>query len=128
VHRVRRAWFWLLRHTLNPLTTRLAASGHGPFSLIRHVGRKTGRRYATPLLLAKVPEGFVAELTYGEDVAWYQNVMAAGTAELLVGGVIEHVVAIEPYPTDDGRRAFGFPARIVLTLLRRRSFRLLRTA
>jgi deazaflavin-dependent oxidoreductase (nitroreductase family) len=127
VERVRRTWFWLLRHTLNPVALRLAASGHGPFSLVRHAGRKSGRRYLTPLLLARVPEGYVAELTYGEAVDWYRNVVAAGGGELLVGGVPHRIVAIEPYPTDAGRRAFGVPARYVLAVLHRREFRLLRT-
>ena len=38
------------------------------------------------------------------------------------------MIGVEPYPTDLGRRAFGFPARLVLQGLRRREFRLLRTA
>jgi hypothetical protein len=72
-----------------------------------------------------VPEGFVAELTYGEAVDWYRNVVAGG-GELLVGGVTYPITLVEPYPTDAGRRAFGFPARYLLALLRRREFRLLR--
>ena len=72
-----------LSNTLNRITTPLAKSGHGPFSLIRHVGRKTGRSYETPVILAKVPEGFVAELTYGENVNWYRNAIAAGGCVVL---------------------------------------------
>ena len=66
--KIRRQFLWVLNHTLNRITTPLAKSGHGPFSLIRHVGRKTGRSYETPVILAKVSEGFVAELTYGANV------------------------------------------------------------
>ena len=29
---------WLLNHTLNRVTSRIARSGHGPFSLFCHVG------------------------------------------------------------------------------------------
>ena len=78
MHRIRRAWLWFLKHTLNRLTTRLAASGRGPFALVRHVGRRTGMRYSTPLLLAPAAGGYVAELTYGDEADWYQNVVAAG--------------------------------------------------
>ena len=124
--RARRTWFWVLRHTLNPVVLGLARAGRGPFSLVRHVGRRTGRAYETPLLLARVREGFVAELTYGEDVDWYRNVVAAGGGGLLVGGVSYRIASVEGYPTEAGRRAFGFPARYVLALLRRREFRLLR--
>ena len=127
MHRIRRAWLWFLKHTLNRLTTRLAASGRGPFALVRHVGRRTQTRYATPLLLAPVRDGFVAELTYGDEADWYQNVVAAGGCTVVVRGVEHRVIAIERYPTDLGRRAFGIPAQLVLTLLRRSEFRLLRT-
>jgi hypothetical protein len=41
---------------------------------------------------------------------------------------LHRVVAIEPYPVDAGRRAFPVPARLVLVLLPRKEFRLLRTA
>jgi hypothetical protein len=30
---------------------------------IRHVGRKSGRSYETPVILVALPEGFIAELT-----------------------------------------------------------------
>lgn len=125
---MRRRWLWLLKHTLNHLTARIARSGRGPFSLVRHVGRKSGKVYQTPIMVARVPEGFVAELTYGADVNWYRNVVAAGGCELLVGGRPYQVIGIEDYPTEAGRNAYGYPGRFVLALLRREQFRLLRTS
>lgn len=83
---MRRKWLWLIKNTLNKVTMRVARSGHGPFSLVRHVGRKSGKTYETPIVVARVPEGFIAELTYGEDVNWYRNIVAAGGCELLVDG------------------------------------------
>jgi len=62
---MRRRYFWLLKHTLNRVTGRMARSGRGPFSLVRHMGRTSGQMYETPVILAQVPEGFIAELTYG---------------------------------------------------------------
>jgi hypothetical protein len=73
----RSRFLWLLNNTLNRATSRIARSGRGPFSLIRHVGRKSGRPYETPVILARVPEGFIAELTYGENVNWYRNIVVA---------------------------------------------------
>lgn len=125
---MRRRFLWLLKNTLNRWTTRVAKSGRGPFSLVRHVGRKSGTVYETPLIVAPVPQGFIAELTYGDDVNWYRNIVAAGGCELLVGGIAHRVIAIEPYPPEAGRLAFGVPARVVLKLLRRHEFRLLRTS
>lgn len=80
-----------------------------------------------PIIVAGVPEGFIAELTYGEEVNWYRNVVAAGGCELLIEGQSHQVSAIEDYPSDAGREAFGYPARLVLQVLRHHEFRLLRT-
>ena len=125
--RMRRGGLWLLKNTLNRGTKRLARSGRGPFSLVRHVGRTSGAVYETPIIVAPAPGGFIAELTYGESVNWYRNIVAAGGCELLVEGVIHRVVAIEPYPVEAGRRAYPFLPRQILRLLRRTEFRLLRT-
>jgi hypothetical protein len=78
--------------------------------------------------VAPVENGFVAELTYGTDVAWYRNVVAAGHCVLVVKGVENTIDGIEPYPAETGRAAFGFPARLILRLLRRQEFRFLRIA
>ncbi len=59
---IRRGWLWLLKNTLNRATVPLARAGIGPFSLVRHIGRSSGRTYETPLLLARVADSFVAEL------------------------------------------------------------------
>jgi deazaflavin-dependent oxidoreductase (nitroreductase family) len=124
--RPKRAFLWLLHNTLDRVTVRAARAGVGPFSLVRHVGRKTGRVYETPLILARVDGGFVAELTYGTDVQWYKNVVAAGGCVVVVGGAEHVIVGIEPYPSNAGRRAFDYPGRLILILLRRHEFRLLR--
>ncbi|WP_040168124.1 nitroreductase family deazaflavin-dependent oxidoreductase [Microbacterium gorillae] len=124
---LKRGFLWVLKNTLNRVTVRAARRGRGPFSLIRHVGRRSGQTFETPLILAAVPEGFIAELTYGPSVNWYRNLVAAGHATVVVRGEVHEVVGVEPYPTDAGRRAFGPPASWVLWALRRREFRLLRT-
>ena len=125
---VRRGWLRLLKHTLNRITVPAARAGRGPFALVRHTGRKTGRVYETPLILARHGRDFVAELTYGPEVAWYRNVVAAGHCTVLVKGVAYEVTGIEPCSVDVGLRAFGQPAATVLRLLHRREFRLLRVA
>ena len=124
--RVRRRFLWVLKNTLNRATTSSARSGRGPFSLVRHVGRKSGNSYETPVILAGVSDGFVAELTYGPEVQWYRNIVAAGGC-VVVFMVAEHRIdRIEPCSVAAGRAAFGLPAVLVLRLLRRRDFRLLR--
>lgn len=121
----RRAWLGLLKHTLNRATVPLARAGIGPFSLVRHVGRRSGRIYETPLLLARTDGGFVAELTYGPEVAWYRNVVAAGRCEVVDQGIAYPIGRVEACDTATGLRAFGNPAALVLRALRRKEFRLL---
>ena len=125
---VRQRFFWILKHTLNRVTSRAARSRRGPFSLVRHVGRRSGRTYETPVILARVPEGFVAELTYGPDVDWFKNVTAAGHCTVVHHGHEYEVNSVLAYPAELGRAAFPPPARLVLRALGRSDFRLLTTA
>ncbi|MFC9918240.1 nitroreductase family deazaflavin-dependent oxidoreductase [Agromyces binzhouensis] len=126
--RFTRGWLTFIKHTLNHVTLGMARRGIPPFSFVRTVGRRSGRTFETPLILARVPGGFVAELTYGDEVNWYRNLIAAG------GGTVGWkrreiaVEAPEPMATDAGLRAFGPPAEWVLRLLGRHEFRLLREA
>ena len=125
---MKRTWLWTIKHTLNPLALRMAHRSFGPFSLVRHQGRKSGATFETPLILARVPDGFIAELTYGTGVNWYRNIVAAGHGIIVWHGREYPIDRIEPYPTDAGRRAFGVPASWLLTLLRRHEFRMLHEA
>lgn len=122
----KRGWLTFIKHTLNPLTLAMARRGLGPFALIRHTGRRSGNTFETPLILARVPEGFVAELTYGPEVNWYRNVVAADRATVVWRGREFDVIGVEPIETAAGLSAFGPPASWVLQLLRRHEFRLLR--
>jgi deazaflavin-dependent oxidoreductase (nitroreductase family) len=125
---VKRRLLRVLNGTLNRVTSRMARSAHGPFSLVRHVGRRSGQTYETPVILATVPEGFVAELTFGDEVNWYRNVTAAGGCVVVHRGREFRVVAIEGCDAEYGRGAFPHPFRDILKILDRRDFRLLRVA
>ena len=124
---IRKRFLWLLGNTLNRMTSRIARSGHGPFSLVRHVGRKSGRTYETPVILVKTPEGFIAELTYGEGVNWYRNIVAAGGCVVVHHGREFRIESIESCSAERGQNAYPFPFRDVLRAAGRTEFRLLRT-
>jgi deazaflavin-dependent oxidoreductase (nitroreductase family) len=124
----RERFLWTVKHTLNRLTTRVARSRHGPFALVRHVGRRSGRVYETPVILARVPGGFVAELTYGPDVDWYKNIVAAGGCTVLHHGTEYPIDAISPLSPERGLAAYPNPARLVLEATGRSEFRLLSIA
>ena len=107
----------------------MARAGFGPFSLVRHTGRKSGAVFETPLILARVPDGFVAELTYGTSVNWYRNVVAAhGRCTVVWRGRAYAIDGIATCTTDEGLAAFGPPANVVLKVLRRHEFRMLHEA
>ncbi len=74
------------KHFTNRITRRFASFSHGPFAVIRHVGRRSGKPYETPIMVEPTAEGFVIALTYGESVDWYRNVLAAGHSTLLWHG------------------------------------------
>jgi deazaflavin-dependent oxidoreductase (nitroreductase family) len=111
-----------LKRGLNPITRRLARSSFGPFSIVRHVGRRSGKTYETPLIVQRVHGGFVFELTYGPDVDWYKNVVAAGGCTLLWRGREYVLSQIEPMDAETGLAAFPLPERLILRALRRRHF------
>ena len=124
---IRARFLRVLNHTLNPLTARLARTGHGPFSLVRHVGRTSGRTYETPVILVKTPDGFIAELTYGENVNWYRNTVAAGGCVVVHEGREYRVTGVAPCSPERGVGAYPPPFRWILKAAGRKEFRLLRT-
>lgn len=66
----------------NPVTLPLAGKRFSPFGLLRHAGRRSGKTYETPLRAYPFDDGFVLGLTYGPEVDWCRNVMAAGKGTL----------------------------------------------
>ena len=55
-------------------------------SVVRHVGRRSGRAYQTPVIVARHDDSFLIALPYGERTDWAKNVLAAGSATITAGG------------------------------------------
>lgn len=70
----------------NPLAMRTAGSRGASTSVVRHVGRKSGRAYATPVDAVPTEDGFVIALPYGSRSHWVRNVLAEGTATIVDDG------------------------------------------
>lgn len=81
------------KYVLNPLMLRLAGRPHWYASVLHHVGRRTGRRYATPVVALPVDGGFVVPLPYGADTDWIRNVLHAGRASITRAGHDHEVTA-----------------------------------
>jgi hypothetical protein len=76
------------RRTLNPAMLAYAARRHGTYpAIVRHVGRRSQRAYATPVVAEPIPGGFLIPLPYGVDVDWCRNVREAGRCTIERGGV-----------------------------------------
>jgi deazaflavin-dependent oxidoreductase (nitroreductase family) len=73
------------RAVTNPVMRPLAGLAP-PLAIVHHVGRRSGDAYRTPVLALPVKGGFVTPLTYGTDVDWCRNVVAAGRCELEIFG------------------------------------------
>jgi deazaflavin-dependent oxidoreductase (nitroreductase family) len=73
---------------LNPVMLRLAGRRHmGMATQIRHVGRRSGRPYVTPVGARLTGDTFVIPLTFGNTSDWSRNVRAAGGCEIRLNGV-----------------------------------------
>jgi hypothetical protein len=107
---------------LDQMTRRLARSSFGSFSIVRHIGRRSGKLYETPIVVGPLKDGFVIELTYGPDVDWHKNVVAAGGCMVVWHGQEYVIDTIEPVDTETGRAAFSPSRQLLLRLLRRKHF------
>ena len=95
------------------------AGGPGAYaSVIRHVGRTSGREYETPIGAIATEEGFVVALPYGAGADWLKNLFASGSATIVNEGstyrvdqpeVVAMAEAIDDFPPNEQRmlRVFG---------------------
>ncbi len=101
----------------NRITSRFANTSHGPFAILRHVGRRSGKAYETPIMVKESGDHFAIALTYGPEVDWYQNVVAAGHASLLWHGRVYTLEKPEPLAQQSALALFSPFQRIVLRRL-----------
>jgi deazaflavin-dependent oxidoreductase (nitroreductase family) len=71
----------------------------GIASVVHHVGRRSGRRYETPVNAVPTDDGFVIALPYGLNTDWLENVLASGSASIVHDGSTHEVDRPEIVPT-----------------------------
>jgi deazaflavin-dependent oxidoreductase (nitroreductase family) len=107
-----------ISRAMKPLAMKSAGRPGAYASVIRHVGRTTGRPYETPVGAVATDEGFVIALPYGSNTDWLKNVLASGSATIVDEGntyrvdqpaIVPTSVAAPLFPLDDQRtlRLFG---------------------
>jgi hypothetical protein len=75
------------------------------YSIVKHIGRKSGREYINPVSAYPLGDGFVITILYGLDSQWVRNVLATGRLTLVTHGrdyLLERPELIDP--------AHAFPA------------------
>jgi deazaflavin-dependent oxidoreductase (nitroreductase family) len=75
-----------LTRATRPLAMRTAGKVGSNTSVIRHIGRRTGRTYETPIVAVEHDDGFLIALPYGERTDWMKNVLATGMAAIVTHG------------------------------------------
>jgi deazaflavin-dependent oxidoreductase (nitroreductase family) len=76
-----------LTKVLNPATMTMAGRRHVRMAAqVRHVGRKSGRSYVTPVGTGRAGDTFVIPLTFGNQSDWSRNVRAAGGCVVRLDG------------------------------------------
>jgi deazaflavin-dependent oxidoreductase (nitroreductase family) len=108
------------RSLLNPLMGLLA--GNGPFVVIEHVGRRSGRTYRTPLMAFRHGATVTIALTYGRDIDWLKNITAAKHCRMLIGHEVLRLGAPVDVPPQVGRQNVSQPFRSMLRVIRCNDF------
>ncbi len=96
------------KYVTNRLLRGFTKLSRGPFAIIHHVGRRSGKPYETVIWVWPLGERFVVALTYGPAVDWYRNMQAAGGGTLVYHKRV-YVVG-KPEPIDATTALPAFPA------------------
>ena len=131
--RLVRVTFGPLTKILNPAIVKLAGRRHVRFAArITHTGRRSGRRYVTPVSARLAGDTFIIPLTFGSQSDWSRNVRSAGGCEIRFNGADYRAVRPELADGEQVRdvihAAFSPLERIMLRMLGIRQFLLLKLA
>lgn len=85
----------------NPLLSGLARYLPG-FGVIRHIGRRSGHAYESPVCVFRFGSIYTIALTYGPRADWVRNVLAQEGCTLVTHGRIQRLV--QPFLLYDPER------------------------
>ena len=90
----------------NPIQ-RMWAPHLPPFSMVEHVGRKSGKTYSNPVLAWVDRDKLTIVLTYGRHTDWVRNVQAAGSFTIVRKDKRYRVTGPRVVPSDSPDLAGG---------------------
>jgi len=91
---------------MRPLALRLAGKEGSSTSVVRHVGRRSGRTYETPVIAARYRASFLIALPYGERADWLKTVLHRGSAAIVTNGHTYEVERSRVIPMADATTYF----------------------
>lgn len=103
------------RYVTNPIQRRFAWLAPG-WAIVTHHGRRSGKRYRTPVNLYRRGDRYVIAAMYGADAEWIRNVIAAGAADIQTRGRHHRVVDPE-IVHDPSHSEMPRPIRFILRRL-----------
>jgi len=71
---------------MRPLALRSAGKEGSSTSVVRHIGRRSGRTYETPVTAVQHDDSFLIALPYGMRTDWLKNVLGQGSATIVTNG------------------------------------------
>ncbi len=110
------------KYVTNRILRVFASFSYGPFAVVHHVGRRSGKPYETVIMVWPMEEGFVIALTYGPEVDWYRNILAAEGCSVFWHKKVHAVGKPEPIDAETALPAFPAPFRLALGRLGQRDF------
>ncbi|MGH3553642.1 MAG: nitroreductase family deazaflavin-dependent oxidoreductase [Mycobacterium sp.] len=101
------------RWVTNPLF--LPISGWLPmWSIVEHVGRRSGKAYRTPVSMFRTRDGVAVLLVYGPNRDWVKNLQTANGGRIKLGGKTFDVTDPRIVPTSEAVGALRSPWRQLL--------------
>ena len=101
----------LNRRVTNPRVMRTAGQPGASASVIRHVGRISGKPYETPVGVIETGDDLLITLPYGTTADWLKNVRAEGSAEMVHDGRTFRVEHPEVVPATEVAKHQGWQER-----------------
>ena len=96
----------LFTRAMRPLALRSAGKQGSSTAVVRHVGRRSGRTYQTPVIAVHHDDSFLIALPYGERTDWLKNVLDKGSAAIVTNGHTYEVDQPEVVPMAEATAYF----------------------
>jgi len=96
----------LFTRAMRPLALRSAGKEGSNTSVVRHVGRRSGRTYETPVIAVQREDSFLIALPHGKRTDWLQNVLGKGSATIVTNGHAYEVDRPEVIPMAEATAYF----------------------